>query len=1471
ELATTDLRALPAGGRERHARDLAGSEAARPFDLARGPLVRARLLRLDEEEALVVLTVHHIVADDWSLGVLVRETAALYSAAVAGIAAELPELPIQYADFAVWQRRWLTGEVLAEQIAFWKRQLHGAPFSLPLPADHAFPPAQTFAGASRSLRLAPELSSALSDLSRREGATLFMTLLAGLAALLERFTGQSDLVIGTPIANRNRTEIEGLIGFFVNLLALRLDLGRGLEGPEGRELLAQARERTVGAYSHQDLPLEKLVDELRLERDPSRPPLFQVLLVLQNAPARPIELPGLTLGPVPAGEPAARFELTFVAVEAAEGLAISLDYNRDLFEGSTAARLLGHFATLLGGLAANPRAPVSALPLLAPEERQQLLVDFNDTRAEEPLEAVHEMFARRAAEAPDALAVLSDDGERLTYGELERKANRLARRLRDLGAGPEARIGVCLERSPEAVVAIFGILKAGAAYVPLDTAGPRERLAAVIEDSGLRLVLTLERHPPALPLGATGARALLLDAESESLERQSAEAPAVVLEPEHPAYVIYTSGSTGRPKGVIGVHRSLANFVEALAGRIGLARGDRLLLFAPLTFDASALQIFPTLASGAALVLHREPTRLSSEEIVQLCARREVTVLDLPAALWRQWVDDLADGGPGLPSRLRAFLTGGEKISAERLRRWAGFAPRDALFLSSYGPTEATVTATWLTLTAGEVGPGTSEVPLGRPLANVRVYLLDARREPVPAGVPGQIYIGGRGLTRGYLGRPEATAEAFVPDPFSERPGERLYRTGDLARRRPDGHLEFLGRADHQVKIRGFRVELAEIEAMLARHPAVREAAVTLREDRPGDRRLVAYAVAGEGRQLPAPGELRSFLAERLPPYMVPSSFVPLPSLPLLASGKVDRSALPAPAIEPSEAGQEPMAPRSAREEILAGIWARVLGIERVGIHDNFFELGGDSILSLQIVARAARAGLRINPRQLFERQTVAALAEVAETAAVSGEQGPVTGPAPLLPIQRWFFAEGFAEPHHFNQALALAAREPLDDAALARAVAAVHAHHDALRLRFLREPEGWSQAHAVETEPAFTCVDLAALPAARQAAARAQAAAQVQEGFDLARGPLARLVHFSPGTGAGRLVWAIHHLVVDGVSWRVLLEDLETAYAQAARGLAPALPPKTTSYKTWAERLSSHARSGALASELEHWATVARTAAPRLPVDFPAGLAANRVGTEEAVSEELSQEETQALLQKVPALYRTQVNDALLAALAQAFAPWTGSGVLRVDLEGHGREELFPDVDLSRTVGWFTTQFPVVVDVTGAAGPGAALAAVKEQLRAVPGHGLGYGLLRYLAPPESPAARGPATVAGSEISFNYLGQLNAQAGEPPVFAVAGDPIGRLRSPGSHRTHLLEVTGLVAEGHLQLTLRFSPRVHLRSTVEPLAAAFAQALRDLASSRETPRQPMPAVSDFPMARLNDKSLHKLLAQLGEADSLGASSR
>jgi amino acid adenylation domain-containing protein len=1184
ELPLLSLEALPEDLKPGVVARLAGEEAERPFDLARGPLTRGLAIRVGADSHLLMLNFHHIVTDGWSLGVLVREIAESYTALLAGRAPRLPDLAIQYADYAIWQRRWLAGEPLARQVSWWQERLAGAPEVIELPTDRPRPPFAGSAGRMVSLDLSPAVADGVQELARESAVTPFMVLLALFAVLLQKITGNGDLVVGSPIANRQRLETEGLIGLFVNSLALRVEIA---EPSTFGELLASVRATTLGAYAHQDLPFEMVVEALAPTRSLGHTPLFQVMLALQNTPVSALELRGLHLAPFPLGGGRAKFDLTLNLVPGVSRMAGTLEYRVDLFDRSTVERLAGGFERLLTAAVSLPRAmivaamPVADLPLLSAAERHQVLREWNEATSASsggaPL--VAELFAGQVLRRPDAIA-LAARGWQLSYGELAARSRRLARRLRALGVGPDVRVGIAIGASPRRIEAILAVVQAAGAYVSLDPDYPEERLAYALADAATPVLLTeraLLARSPAIAAKSTATVICLDDAGEEESAENSALQSALSERPapasagaDHLAYVIYTSGSTGRPKGVEISHRGLANLVRWHRERYSVGPEDRSTLVASPGFDASVLEMWPYLASGASLYQVEAETRLSPETMLGVWAEAGVTLSFLPTPLAEAVLEAGASAASGTP--LRILFTGGDRL----YRRPDAGAP---FFLENhYGPTEYSVVSTVQSVVEEAGGAP----PIGRPVASTRLAVVGLRGELVPAGVAGELYVGGAGLARGYLGRPDLTAERFVPDPLAAagEPGARFYRTGDLVRWLADGSLEFLGRTDHQVKIRGFRIEMGEIEAVLAQHPEILQAAVLLRVDRPGDRRLVAYVVP----RLPgglsglSAADLRSHLKARLPDFMLPSSFVLLPELPLTPNGKVDRRALPAPELRQGE--EERVAPRTPAEELLVDLWAGLLGVEQVGIHENFFELGGHSLLATRVVSRVREVfGVEIPVRALFDSPTVAGLADLlaALLAAGTGE----TPPPPLQAVPRpagdlelplsfaqerlWFLDRLEPGGSAYNISAAVRLVGSLDVAAFGAALGEVVRRHEALRTGFqegvggrpVQVIRGWSPV-------GLPVIDLSVPSGARETAVRRLAVEEAGRPFDLALGRPVRAALLRLG-GTERvehvLLLTLHHIAADGWSVGVLVRELAALYEAF---LLPELPIQYADFAVW-------------------------------------------------------------------------------------------------------------------------------------------------------------------------------------------------------------------------------------------------------------------------------------------------------------------
>jgi amino acid adenylation domain-containing protein/non-ribosomal peptide synthase protein (TIGR01720 family) len=1401
--------------------------ASQPFDLEHPPLLRAALVQRGPLDHVLLIVLHHLVSDGASLGILVAELGEHYTAALGQRQAQLPGLTVQYAELAAWQRGQLAPR-LDQLRAYWLDELRGAPPYLELPTDRPRRATPSTGGATESFVLEPALADALRGFSRAHGVTLYTSLLTAFAVLLARTSGQAEVVIGAPVSLRTLPEHAPLIGMFVNTVVLRVRLDGD---PTFAELVERVRRTTTGAYAHQDLPLEQVVELLAPERSPLHHPVFQVMFIHDDAPT-PGALGGLTLEPLEYPAFDAKFDLTLSMSERGGGIHGRWEYRPALIDPATVRRTTAHLLAVLQAMALAPRQRALAASMLTPDERRQLLRDWNATAVEYPAApGLPGLFADQVARTPAAVAVRSG-ADALTYAELAARAQQLARHLRGLGIGRGDRVAIALPRSPALLASLLGVLQAGAAYVPLDPGYPRARLAFMLADAAPAALISAGLDVDAPP----GTRHLHLDAIAPGA------GPDVACDaaPGDPAYLMYTSGSSGQPKAAIISHAALANYLRWCAVAYDVARGTGAVVSTSVAFDATVTSLFSPLLVGRAVVMLPEDGEI--EALAAIVASGEPLG---PLKLTPAHIDALrATAAAPRPGRVHAIVVGGEPLLGEHVA-WCRAAAPDARVFNEYGPTETTVGCSIYEVPAGPPPP---VIPIGRPIANARLYVLDAHRAPVPIGVTGELYVGGAGVGDGYHARPALTAERFVDDPFAAAPGARLYRTGDLAAYLPDGNLRFLGRRDDQIKLRGFRIELAEIEAVLAAHPAVGHAAVVVQPSAAGHPRLVGFVVVAGVPDLDA---LHRHLAEQLPEYMIPSAIVVVDALPLTPNGKVDRAAL---AAAPAP-GAAPVAVATGEHAELVALWCEILGLPSVGITDNFFALGGDSILGIQLVARARARGIQLSPRQLVEHQTIEALARVVQRGTgAATDPGPVIGDVPLTPIQRAWFAEPQPEPHHWNQSVMLDVPADVDVPALEGALAALTAHHDALRARFDASDGVVTQRFAPpDAARALATIEVSGVPAG-DAAVTARAAA-LQAALRLADGPVfaPTLLRCGPDAPA-RLLLTAHHLVVDGVSWRILLEDLLHAYAQARAGEPIRLPARTSSLRAWTERLARWASSPALAAQRAYWDRIDAAPSKPLAVDAPVapGDDAHHVAVAAVVTRTLTAEATALLTGHVAAVYNAGVEHLLLAALARTFTDAGDHGVLVVDVESHGRAELFDDIDLSRTVGWLTSVFPIALALADGADPADTLLAVKEQLRGVPDLGVGYGVLR-----------GSDAGARRAIRFNYFGQLDRAQLAPAGFALSTTPCGPLKSAASIRRNLIEIDAAIAGGVLSIEWTYSTRVFTRATIEALATRLVAELGVVARCWGDRDERRFTPSDFPDAALSQAELDGVLAEVAAA--------
>uniref|UniRef100_UPI0004C5081A non-ribosomal peptide synthetase n=1 Tax=Streptomyces griseus TaxID=1911 RepID=UPI0004C5081A len=1448
------------------------------FDLAVDIPIRARLVRSGAREHTLVLVAHHIAVDGESFGPLFRDLTLAYAARSAGRAPQWEPLPVQYADYTLWQRDVLGVEsdpksLAAGQLGYWRTALADLTQPLGLATDRPRPKEMSRHGDQVRFLVDPDLLRSVEKLAAEQDTTVSMVMHAALAVLLHHLGCGDDVPIGAPIAGRTDEELRDLVGFFVNTWVLRADLSGD---PSFLELLRRVRDTSLLAYDNQDLPFERLVELLNPERSSAYNPFFQVMLSWQP-PVPELELPGLVVRAERLETGTAKFDLFFDLIPNVSGGAeCRLEYATDLFEKDTVEAIANRFVRVIGELVADPGERVGRVDVLDAAERDRLLITFNDSATEAPELTVPELFEAQAARTPDAPAVVCD-GRTLTYREIDERANSVAWELVRRGAGPEDLVVLALPRTEELVAGLLGILKSGAGYLPMDPLHLAGRAESVLSEACPRFLVTDSATSRELPRNDMAS----VNLDHRAMWRSPAGSPAgagriAPLGPDNLAYVMYTSGSTGKPKGAAITHRNVVNGVRELVRVLDTQPGWRMLAGTSVNFDVSVFELLTALSTGGTAEVVPNTLALGERD------RWSGQVISAVPSVLGELVGSLER-----TAGVRTVVFAGDVLPARLVRKVREALP-GVRIVNSYGQSESFY-ATTSTLTAAEEEALGDVAPIGTPLGNMRAYVLGPGLVPVPQGVTGELYVAGTCLGRGYHNRPGMTAERFVADPFGPA-GERMYRTGDLARWNPRGELECLGRADGQVKVRGFRIETAEVEAACLRHPGISQAVVVGRDAPSGGRRLVAYVVhVGEGAvgddgaggigdvdvmAGASAAELRRFVAARLPDYMVPSAFVALGRLPLGPTGKLDRSALP----EPEFVGEAYREPRTEAETVITAAYADVLGVERIGVDDDFFAVGGDSLRSIQVVARARARGLDLTTREIFECRTAARLAEVA---TARGERAPVlaegegggVGPMPLQPVAREVFEHGGGT-NRFAMAMVLELPAGIDPTGLAATLDAVFDRHDLLRARLVRGDE---RSLLVRSAGAVRAADLihrvpcdgrwdepSSLEAAKWELDEAVGR------LDPEAGTMADFVWFDPGQGAGRLLVVLHHLVVDGVSWRILMSDLAEAWQRVRSGGTPILPPVGTSARRWASALEEEAFSEAREAELGYWQDVLE--APNLALGERAfDPAVDVMSTVDTVRVELPADVTEAVLTRLPAVFKATGADVLLAALALAVNRRRGADqATLVRLEGHGREEdVVPGADLSRTVGWFTSMYPARVDVSGvdlaevlAGGPaaGTAIKLVKEQLRGIPDKGVGFGLLRHLNPDTAPQL---AAYAPPQIGFNYLGrisdadvpeQLRADGWGPAPWSSELIPA---PDPDLPALSALEVNSVATETpdglRLQTAFMFPTGVLSRAWATELAELWAEVLHGMAAHAADPETGGLTPSDAPLVSVSQHEI------------------
>ncbi|ARO65621.1 MULTISPECIES: non-ribosomal peptide synthetase [Bacillus cereus group] len=1404
------------------------------FTLFNSNLYYFALIKLNDNECAVFGNVHHIIMDGLSIQIFTEQIAKYYYDM--HNENEEGEIKNSYVQFLINEQTYLNSSRFQKDQKFWLEEFKT------LPSVTGLKPYNTYQVSTKASRetfiLTEHLKRKIEKISEDYKISLYTLFVAAFSLSMYRWTSSLDIGLGMAYGNRMTKMERKLIGMMVSTVPLRMDID-----PEEEVLsfISRVSRKQSKSLRHQKYPFDLLLKQINKESN-SNVRLFGTTIDYRDR-----DESGDSLW-IPNREEVQDFAVHIENLIDIDSLHVHIDYREELFSKEEIERFFNVMLVILENIFENPKQKVAEIEIISEEDKRKSLVEFNNPKLDVPPQAtIHEMFERQAMIYPNAIAVTYEK-EKITYKELNERANQLAHYLQKKGVGPDTLVGLCVERSHEMIVGILGILKAGGAYVPLDPTYPEQRLQYILEDASIQLFVTQEslKELNWLP---ENVESICLDRDQDEIGKESKTLPVSSVGPQNLAYVIYTSGSTGNPKGVMIEHHNVIRLFKSTDCWYQFNEKDTWTLFHSYAFDFSVWEIWGALLYGGKLVVVPYWISRSPKDFYQLLVEEEVTVLNQTPSAFRQLIQVCEQEDKNKNLQLRYVIFGGEALEPTSLLPWfQRYGEKNPQLINMYGITETTVHVTYYPITLDDVQQA-SRSNIGKRIPDLEVYILDAYQQPVPIGVDGELYIGGAGLARGYLNRPELTAERFISHPFSSDLKARLYRTGDLARYLPDGNLDYRGRIDHQVKIRGFRIEIGEIESTLHTYAYVKEVVVIVREDQPGDKRLVAYVV-GDGNV----DAWREYLKAKLPSYMVPSGFVAMEAIPLTANGKVDREALPMP--EETQINSECVGPRNSNEQILTTIWKRVLGVKKVGIYDNFFEIGGDSILSIQIISQASQVGLKLTPKQMFECPTIAELAQVAiETQGVQAEQGIVIGDVPLTPIQCWFFEQEHPHTEHWNQSMLLRVKERLDVKLLERAILNLLKHHDALRFRYEQLPNGTWRQRNEETD------ELSVLHVVKRNQVNEKEWNKIiqeemnihQASFNLVTGPLMKVVYFEDNlTGNDRIFWVIHHLVVDGVSWRILLEDLQVVYNQMKQGQEIRLPAKSTSFKEWSERLQTYSDSGISKEVKDYWNEQVEKETMKIPMDYPI-----QETTEESIDQvtrTLGIEETQALFHEVLVTHKTRIDEVLLTALGQAIVDCTNQQTVSIHLEGHGREEMIEGIDLSRTVGWFTSIYPVHLNFQGTQTPIEGLKAVKEQLRRIPNRGVDYGILRYLNKGLLPFYQQKPS-----ISFNYLGQFDQVFSRDSLFMQETGFTFLDHAPDSKPSHLIDVIGMVKDEKLHFIWMYSREQFSKLKIQVIADGMLRHLRQLINKPTT--ESAFTVSDFADAEdLTEESLSKVLLKL-----------
>lgn len=1432
-----------------------------PFDLENGPIFKVHIFKSDEDDNILLINMHHICSDGWSIGIILDELSQLYTSEIEGVKADLPHLNFSYSDYIKYQHELVQSKEGEKLLDYWKNELSGELPVLNLPADRSRPPVQSFIGSTEYFYIDKDIVSSLKNLSRQEGTTLFVLLQTAFQILLHKYSGQDEVIVGSPTAGRNKSEFDKIVGYFINPVSIKGQFSKDLTF---KNFLKQIKLKVLDAISNQDYPFPVLVEKLLHKRDASRAPVFQTFFGLQkvqgNSEIQEILVPGnknmkvkfgkLILEQFEISQQEGQFDLLLEFFEGENLFAGVLKYNSEIFDSSRIVRMSEHLKKLLVSITENPDQKISDIQILSDTEKNIILNDWNNTEVKyDTSRLLPELISAQAKLTPDSTAV-EIENEKLSYKELDLLTNQLANRLINLGIKPNTFVGVYIERSLEMIIALLGIIKSGGAYVPIDPSYPKERVDYMINDSQVKIILS--KKEISSNISGENFQIINLDSDIDKIRMESDETPGVNIQPENLAYMIYTSGSTGKPKGAMNTHSAILNRLIWMKDYLQINKDDNIFQKTSFSFDVSVWEFFLPLMSGAKLVFAKPDGHKETDYLVNEIVEKKITVMHFVPSMLQIF---LADENAGKCVTLKKVICSGEELTVS-LQNLFFSKFRNTELHNLYGPTEAAVDVTyWKCDRESKL----NIVPIGKPIANTKIFILDPDLNLLPAGIPGELHIGGVQVGKGYFNREELTAEKFINDPFSKETDARLYKTGDLTRYLPDGNIEYMGRIDNQIKIRGFRIELGEIEFILNQFKGIQEAVVIVKEIKQGDKRLIGFIVSVKKDEVNI-SELRNFMKEKLPDYMIPSQFIILDKLPLSQNGKADRNKLLSHEFSRDELQSEYKQASKPAEEILVRIWSEVLSVEKVGVNDNFFELGGDSIISIQIIFKAAKEGLRITTKQMFQFQTIADLASVIDTDFKSeADQSVVTGEVPLTPVQHWFFEQNLPEPGHFNHSVLLNVPKDLNKVSLEEAVKEIVKHHDALRLEFKKEGTDWKQFNSgiKDTNP-FIYEDLSKVSANSLSDTIQKNISDLHKGFHLSESPLLKVKFFkTPSEKNDKLLIIVHHLCIDGISWRILFEDLYTAYSQLSKGEKAKLSEKTTSFKDWSKKLIELSESKILKDESEYWLSLTHANVSEISTDKLSGI--NTAESADTISAELDSNYTQLLLKEVPKAYNTQINDILLAALVLSNFKWNGGQNIFINLEGHGREDIADSPDVSRTIGWFTSIFPVLLKADNPDDIGVTIKTTKETLRNIPNNGIGFGILKYLSKDKSLSDK-LRSVQKPEIVFNYLGQINENISDASEWKIGKELIVLDQNKDGIREHILEINSIMSDNKLKIDFTFSKNIFNSETIKTFSGIYCEELKNIIDHCTNEDTGGYTPSDFSAAGLDQQELDNLLANL-----------